>query len=611
MNWRKFRRSPKEIRFRLRQEFLNLAYLYASAKGPGLPATPLRFLPPPDSIAGRLRNSPFAASLADLARRIGAGDVPLLGFAIQAAHPMPWRKDSLSGIESGLAYFRRIPYLDAAQSGDHKVVWELNRHQHLVVLAQQHLLSGDPEPLAVLETQLSDWIENNPFQRGINWASALEVAFRSLSWIWIYHLVGDRLKASLRTQMGECLYRHGLHLSANLSIYFSPNTHLLGEAVALDALGRLFDNPAWRQQGGDLVDAQLLTQVLADGAHFEQSTYYHVYAVDFFIFHALLAGKSAEYKAVLLRMGEYLEAVLGTSGAVPLIGDDDGGRLFHPYSRPVCHGRATLSTLGLLYGVPRWVSADSVFEQAAWWLADYRVPSGAAVAPSKIQLFPDTGKAILNAAPLKLILDAAPFGPFQAGHSHAGCLSVLLDWADEEVLIDPGTFVYVGDASRRDWFRSMEAHNTITVSGLPPAVPNGPFGWLGRPETSITQSGAASFALHARYSGLSHCRNVSVHSRGMEIEDVLECPPGTRQAVLSWQCGAAVTEEPQGWWRVGRGVRIHLPGATVQPSFRSTAYGKLEASVALQLRIEVKGSARLATRFEWPEIEDFPATSRG
>ena len=27
----------------------------------------------------------------------------------------------------------------------------------------------------------------------MNWASALEVAFRALSWIWVYRLVGDRL----------------------------------------------------------------------------------------------------------------------------------------------------------------------------------------------------------------------------------------------------------------------------------------------------------------------------------------------------------------------------------------------------------------------------------
>jgi hypothetical protein len=29
----------------------------------------------------------------------------------------------------------KIPFLDFAVVGDHKVTWELNRHQHLVTLA--------------------------------------------------------------------------------------------------------------------------------------------------------------------------------------------------------------------------------------------------------------------------------------------------------------------------------------------------------------------------------------------------------------------------------------------------------------------------------------------
>jgi hypothetical protein len=603
MNWRKFRRSPREILFRLRQECLNLGYLYGAPVGPGLPALPLSFLPGRERIADRLCLTPFAAALASLAAQIRAGRVPLLGFTLEASHPMPWRKDSRLGIETGLNYFRRIPYLDASRCGDHKVVWELNRHQHLVVLAQDHLLTGDAASLAVLETQLADWMDQNPFQRGINWASALEVAFRAISWLWIYHLAGDRLDPALRLRMGHCLYRHGLHLEANLSVYFSPNTHVLGEAVALDALGRLFGVDSWCRRGGEVVDTQLAAQVLPDGAHFEQSTYYHVYALDFFVFHALLAGKTDTYEPVLRRMGRYLEALLGTAGLLPLIGDDDGGRLFHPYGRHVCHGRATLSTLGLLYREPRWVRPETVPEQAAWWLDDPVLPAAGREDSGGFLLFPATGKAILNTGPLSLVLDAGPFGPYQAGHSHAGCLAVLLRWEQEEVFLDPGTYVYVGDPASRERFRGVASHNTIAVAGLSPAVPNGPFGWHGRPTTEISQTGPAAFLMRVRYGGLLHQRKVSVDSGGMQIEDFVEYPPAADEAVMGWQCGAKVEAEPEGWWRIGTAVRIHLPGAALEPSFRSTAYGRLEPAWALRLRLKAQSPVRLLTRIEWPVLK--------
>ena len=57
------------------------------------------------------------------------------------------------------------------------------------------------------------------------------------------------------------LYRHGLHLDANLSVYFSPNTHLLGEAVALHALGVLFPlfpgAHDWAKRGARIVAEQM------------------------------------------------------------------------------------------------------------------------------------------------------------------------------------------------------------------------------------------------------------------------------------------------------------------------------------------------------------------
>src|SRR2546422_8334175 len=40
-----------------------------------------------------------------------------------------------------------------------------------------------------------------------------------------------------------------------------------------------------------------------------------------------------------------------------LLGDDDGGRLFHPYGRRDRFGRATLSTCGAVFDEPGWIAA--------------------------------------------------------------------------------------------------------------------------------------------------------------------------------------------------------------------------------------------------------------
>jgi len=260
-------RSATELAFRLRQETANLWLLWRQPTMPD--AAMLRFeipLPDPNVVAAKLRGSSYAADVERLAQDVLLHRFHLLGLhPLDAGGSIPWRRDLRHEIETGTQYFRRIPYLDFQRAGDHKIIWELNRHQHLVLLAQAFLFSGRKEFLDEIPRQLQSWMDANPFQRGLNWASALEVAFRSLSWIWVFHLVGRHFDQRFRERWLNSLYQHGLHLEYNLSVYFSPNTHLLGEAVALHALGKLFaDMPhaaRWRRTGSRLILEQMERQV--------------------------------------------------------------------------------------------------------------------------------------------------------------------------------------------------------------------------------------------------------------------------------------------------------------------------------------------------------------
>src|SRR5262249_15564773 len=147
--------------------------------------------------------------------------------------------------------------------------------------------------------QIDSWLEANPYLRGINWASALEVAFRALSWGWFWQLASDEMPETARKRFLNSLYQHGRYLENNLSVYFSPNTHLLGEAVALHALGTWFPEwpraQRWREKGGCVVEEAMRRQVRNDGSHFEQSVYYQVYALDFFLLYRSLADGGAAY----------------------------------------------------------------------------------------------------------------------------------------------------------------------------------------------------------------------------------------------------------------------------------------------------------------------------
>jgi hypothetical protein len=534
-------RSPREIAFRLEQEFRNIQLLLLPPwPHPESPA-PLSAFPDPTTIARDLRDTAFAAGLLRWADQVLDHRFPLLGFTIDTGPSMEWRRDYVHQRATGLNYFRLIPYLDAARAGDHKIVWELNRHQHLVLLAQAFLFSNRGAYLDEIAAQLNRWWEQNPFQRGINWTSALEVAFRAFSWIWLYHLAGRELAPNLRYRLLQSLEQHGRHLENNLSVYFSPNTHLLGEAVVLDALGRLFPSfpraRQWVQLGSTTVLQELRRQVRPDGAHFEQSTYYHVYALDMFLFHAVVSGASREYRDTLSRMADFLHALMGPERSLPFFGDDDGGRWFHPYGARDEFGRATLATCATLLGREDLTfDPEDLYPQAAWWLGRTQDCARAAYAS---RLFGESGLAVMHSVSGRAIFDAGGFGPGRAGHSHSDSLSLVARAGGHPILVDSGTYTYVGDPDQRNAFRGTSAHSTIRIDGKDQAIPMGPFWWNAPPQVRVlhwrSSEDQDEIAAECRYAEFVHRRMLRfVKPDWMFILDYVNGPPGQHHLEQFW-----------------------------------------------------------------------------
>ncbi len=609
-----FLRSAAEISFRVRQEARNA---WHAVRPPGLRAQPggaraAAFLPDPAPVVKALRGTAFAGEVESLADCILQHRFPLLGYVIETGTGIRWRRDYVHGKESDAVYFRRVPYLDFERSGDHKIVWELNRHQHLVVLAQAFRLTGRAAFFDEIIRQLESWLEQNPYMRGINWASALEVAFRALSWIWVFHLAGGRMEPGFRARFLKALWLHGRYLEGNFSTYFSPNTHLLGEAVALHALGVFLAGfpraGEWTKLGSQAAGAQMDSQVREDGSHFEQSTYYHVYALDFFLFDALLAPRPEPFRGKLARMAEYLAAVMGPSGLLPLVGDDDGGRVFHPYGPRERFGRATLATAGLMLSRPDlWPAEDDVWPQAAWWLGAgaLDMPRGSRPAPCS-RLFPCAGLAVMHGGGMQVLVDAGPFGPGNAGHSHSDTLSLIARRGGDELLIDPGTYTYVGDAAAREWFRGSSAHNTIAVNGASQAAPAGPFRWKGKPEVErknwIVRDGLVFLDASCRYARFTHRRKVLLLPSGvLMVLDEVAGPPEPVTVEQFWhpgELGDAVLYLAGGEEATFSGWRSRVYGAKEPaPAIRATRRGPPPARLGMLLSpAPVEGAGRLELR---------------
>lgn len=438
----------------------------------------------------------------------------LLGYEnldYRTGRDIDWHLDRVHGKRAPLDPWFQIPFLEFAAVGDHKITWELNRHQHLVTLAKAWVLTGDERYIRELTTQWRSWINSNRYPLGINWGSTLEVAFRSLSWIWVDHLLaGAPGHATYRAELLPALAFHGRYIDRYLSTYFSPNTHLLGEAVAMLFLGVLYPKmphaERWKESGWKIVLREAGRQVRPDGVYFEQSLYYHVYALDFFLYARTLASANdmpvpEAYDEVLLTMLNLVEA-LAQAGPAEGFGDDDGGRLFNPRRNHTEHMTDPLALGAVVYSRDD-LAAAQLTEESIWLFGERavaqlaptraeRTTNSAGILKTSSAAFPDGGVYILaDSVPCRqtMMIDAGPQGAGRCGHGHADALSLRLTIHGSRWLVDSGTGVYVSsDPADRNSFRGTSAHNTIRVDNVDQAVPGEPFSW-----TKIPTSNARTF----------------------------------------------------------------------------------------------------------------------
>jgi hypothetical protein len=421
-------------------------------------------------------------------------------------NPIDWHLDPLRGKRAPLVHWSRIPYLDVEQVGDHKVIWELNRHQHLVTLGQAYCLTGERRYADTIVRHLDEWMDANPPKLGINWASSLELSFRAIAWTWALHLVRDSDAMSPRfvNRIMKFLHLHARHISAHLSRYFSPNTHLTGEALGLLYVGTCFDefhdSARWRELGWSILERELSRQVRPDGIYFEQTTWYQRYTADFYL-HALQLRERSGYRVaenVRRRIGEIVDPLVqltDPAGLTPLIGDDDGGQLLPLSSGQPSDFRATLAHAAVLFQRADCAALGSEAASCLPWLVgesgtasfnaiEQRLPSATA------ELFRDGGYVVARDrwAPDAdfLVVDCGPHGSLSCGHAHADALSFALTLGGVPVVVDPGTYSYVEPG--REEFRGTAAHNTVCIDDLSSSEPDRPFRWKSAAACTVSRT---------------------------------------------------------------------------------------------------------------------------
>ncbi len=405
---------------------------------------------------------------------LGSGVVPL-GIRI------PWLTDFKTGKTWPLQYCRHIEYNELDRPSDVKVPWELSRCQHFVRLGQAYWLTGDERYGHEFADEVRAWIAANPYAWSVNWACAMDVALRAISWVWGFYFFAraDACRSrEFRELFLQSLYLHGQFVSTNLERSDVNGNHYLCDGVGLVFVGCFFGMTTrgrrWRSAGRQIVVSEVFNQVTRDGVDFEQSTAYHRLVLEAFMTSYLLLERNQEQVphdawTRLERMCEFVEAYTKPNGLAPLVGDADDGRVQMLGTQAIGDHRYLLSNAAVRFNRPDFKARAECFADESFWtlgpdgLERFRAIADSHEPPSSVA-FPEGGFYVLRSRDAHVFIDCGDVGMRgRGGHGHNDILSFELFLNGMNIVTDCGAYLYTASREWRNAFRSTAFHNSVQV----------------------------------------------------------------------------------------------------------------------------------------------------
>lgn len=506
----------------------------------------------------------------------------LLGSGPVILNPIDWHTDFKTGVRWGKRYYLDIKGI---KGSDIKVPWELSRCQHLLWLGEAYVLTQEAKYAKEIVDEIKWWIDDNPLMYSVNWTCAMDVAFRSVNWLFALNMISsyEGYDDVFAKRVSNSLWQHGFYIINNLEKRFPySNNHYVSDIIGLLYLGELFNNTTkgkeWLELAKREYYSETIIQVLPSGVHYERSVSYHRLMTEMLSYPIYMLERKGEQipldvKARIAKMYDYIVAYTKPNGMAPLIADNDDGR-FLPFLKRDFRKHSYLSDCRSIEN--RFISAGSLSHFCA--------------SLKDCGIYEDAGVAIINNENDYLFINNGGFSGIAKdsqtriqSHTHNDLLSFELVLGGKNIIVDSGAYLYTSSKDERNAFRSTFKHNTIVVDNEEQNGFASPFS-LNRNVHKIGLKRINECVYEGTYTTvkgkLLHNRRFELVGRCLTISDELKKEGNKHNAVLHFHFAESIIPELQdGSIKLNNGVRITFSVKPLQLSIIddtvSPSYGVL------------------------------------
>ena len=402
-----------------------------------------------------------------------------------------WARDFKSGRDWPMLPHTKV-VINYNDHSDIKVAWELSRAYHFVTLGKAFRLTNNPDYYKEFKHQVLSWISANPVGFGPNWACSMDVAIRAVNWICSIYLFADDSKMEdedFWSIIFASLLNHGLFICNNLEVKrdcrgrVNNNNHFMANLCGLIFLGIFFKDldqgEKWLGLAVKDFNREVLRQTNKDGCDFEASTAYHRLVIEMVtvIVILLLINGHEVSRPILERLFaalRFINSYTRPDGKAPQIGDNDDGRFLALgfLSNDQNDHRYLLDLGQKLFDIPFENANQKISHYAHWFGSCFPLKKNMSTNLRSIgktqktisDEFPESGYFISKCQNDFTVITSGKVGTRGTGnHTHNNVFSFEIIKKRIPMIVDPGTYMYTGDAKMRNLFRSTFYHNVIQV----------------------------------------------------------------------------------------------------------------------------------------------------